>query len=115
MRYQGTQKTTREIAQELHVDALVEGAAQRSGNRILITARLIEGSSDRHLWAKSYERDLRDLLVLQNEVAQTIAEEIQVQLTPQERARLTRSQAIDPWRRKPISGVTTGRSSRIAC
>jgi serine/threonine protein kinase/tetratricopeptide (TPR) repeat protein len=96
MQYQGTQKTTREIAQELHVDAVVEGAAQRSGDRVLITAQLIEGSSQRHLWAKSYERDLRDTLTLQNEVAQTIAQEIQVKLTPQEQLRLTARRPINP-------------------
>jgi eukaryotic-like serine/threonine-protein kinase len=96
MRYQGTQKTTREIAQELHVDAVVEGAAQRSGDRVSITAQLIEGSSDRHLWAKSYERDLRDMLALQNEVAQAIAQEIQVKLTSQEQARVSSAPTVNP-------------------
>jgi eukaryotic-like serine/threonine-protein kinase len=96
MRYQGTEKTTHEIAQELHVDAVVEGAAQRSGDRVSITAQLIEGSSDRHLWAKSYERDLRDMLALQDEVAQAIAEEIQVKLTPQEQRRLTARRPVNP-------------------
>jgi TolB-like protein/Flp pilus assembly protein TadD/predicted Ser/Thr protein kinase len=96
MRYQGTQKTTREIAQELHVDAVVEGAAQRSGDRVSITAQLIEASSDRHLWAKSYERDLRDMLALQNEVAQAIAQEIQVRLTPREQARLSSAHTVNP-------------------
>jgi tetratricopeptide (TPR) repeat protein len=78
------------------VDGLVEGAAQRSGNRVLITAQLIEGSTDRHLWAKSYERDLRDTLALQNEVAQAIAQEIQVKLTPQEKAHLTSPHPVNP-------------------
>jgi TolB-like protein/Tfp pilus assembly protein PilF len=95
MRYQRTEKTTREIAQELHVDAVVEGAAQRSGDRVLITAQLIEGLSERHLWANSYERDLRDTLALQNEVAQAIAQEIQVKLTPQEQVRLTARHPVD--------------------
>jgi tetratricopeptide (TPR) repeat protein len=96
MRYQGTQKTTREIAQELHVDAIVEGAAQRSGDRVVITAQLIDSSSERHLWARSYERDLRDTLTLQNEVAQAIAQEIQVKLTPQEQIRLTTARPVNP-------------------
>ena len=96
MRYQGTNKTAPEIARELHVDALVEGAAQRSGDRVLITAQLIEGSSDRHLWAKSYERNLRDMLALQNEVAQAIAQEIQVKLTPQEQVRLAGRRPVNP-------------------
>jgi len=96
MRYQGTQKTTPEIARELHVDAVVEGSVQRSGDRVLITAELIDGSNDRHLWAKSYERDARDALGLQNEVAEAIAGEIQVKLTPQEQARLAPARPVDP-------------------
>lgn len=73
-----------------------EGAAQRSGDRVSITAQLIEASGDRHLWAKSYVRDLRDVLVLQSEVAQAIAQEIQVKLTPQEQARLSSAHAVNP-------------------
>jgi eukaryotic-like serine/threonine-protein kinase len=96
MRYAGTQKTTPEIARELHVDAVVEGSVQRSGDRVLITAELIDGSNDRHLWARSYERDARDALGLQNEVAQAIAGEIQVKLTPQERARLAPPRPVNP-------------------
>jgi len=96
MRYQGTPKTIPEIARELHVDAVVEGAVQRSGDRVSITAQLIEASSDRHLWAKSYVRDLRDTLALQNEVAQAIAQEIQVKLTPQEQVRLGGRPIVNP-------------------
>ncbi len=96
MRYQGTQKTTPEIARELHVDAVVEGSVQRSGNRVLITAELVDGSNDHNLWAKSYERDAADALSLQNEVAQAIANEIQVKLTPQEQARLAPPRPVNP-------------------
>jgi TolB-like protein/Flp pilus assembly protein TadD len=96
MRYQGTQKTTPEIARELNVDAVVEGSVQRSGNRVLITAELVDGSNDHHLWAKSYERDAGDALALQNEVAQAIAGEIQVKLTPQEQARLAPPRPVNP-------------------
>ena len=60
MRYQGTQKSTPDIARELNVDAVVEGSVQRSGDHVLITAELIDGLTDRQLWAKSYERDVRD-------------------------------------------------------
>lgn len=67
----------------------MEGSVQRSGNRVRITAELVDGSNDHHLWARSYERDAGDALGLQNEVAQAIASEIQVKLTPQEQARLT--------------------------
>ena len=100
MHYQGTKKTAAEISRELHVDALVEGAVQRSGGRVLITAQLIEGSSDRHLWAKSFERDVRDVLALQNEVAQAIAAEIRAKLTPQERVRLNTPRPVKPEARE---------------
>jgi eukaryotic-like serine/threonine-protein kinase len=96
LRYERTQKTTPEIARELHVDAVVEGSVQRSGDRVRITAELVDGSNDHHLWAKSYERDARDALGLQNEVAQAIAGEIQVKLTPQEQARLSPPRAVNP-------------------
>jgi eukaryotic-like serine/threonine-protein kinase len=96
MRYAGTQKTTPEIARELHVDAVVDGSVQRSGDHVLITAELVDGSNDRHLWAKIYERDARDALGLQNEVAQAIAGEIQVKLTPQEQVRLAPPRPVNP-------------------
>jgi TolB-like protein/Flp pilus assembly protein TadD len=96
MRYQGTQKTTPDIARELNVDALVEGSVQRSGDHVLITAELIDGPTDRHLWAKSYERDVRDALALQNEVAQAIASEIHLKLTPAEQSRLALQRSINP-------------------
>jgi TolB-like protein/Tfp pilus assembly protein PilF len=96
MRYKKTQKTLQEIGRELRVEAVVEGSVRRHGDRVRITAQLIEVASDRHLWAKSYERDLRDVLALQGEVAQAIAQEIQVKLTPQEEARLAKAQRVDP-------------------
>jgi tetratricopeptide (TPR) repeat protein len=90
MHYKGTAKKLPEIARELGVDGIVEGSVTRAGDRVRITAQLIHAPSDRHLWARSYERDLRDVLTLQSEVARAIAEEIQVEVTPQERARLSR-------------------------
>jgi eukaryotic-like serine/threonine-protein kinase len=96
MRYEGTKKSTPEIARELHVDAVVEGSVQRSGNRVRITAELVDGSNDHHLWARSYERDAGDALGLQNEVAQAIAGEIQVKLTPQEQAHLAPPRPVNP-------------------
>jgi adenylate cyclase len=80
----------------LNVDAVVEGSITRSENRVRITAQLIEAPSDRHLWAKSYKRDLKDILTLQDEVARDIAEEICVKLTPEERTRLATVRPIDP-------------------
>jgi TolB-like protein/Tfp pilus assembly protein PilF len=95
MRYKTTTKTVPEIARELGVDGIVEGSVMRAGERVRITAELIHAASDRHLWARSYERDLRDVLRLQSEVAQAIADEIQVTLTPQERARLSRIRPVN--------------------
>ena len=96
MRYKKTQKSLVEIGRELNVEAVVEGSVRRYGDRVRITAQLIEVASDRHLWAKSYERDLRDVLALQGEVAQAIAEEIQIKVTPREEARLAKAQRVDP-------------------
>ena len=96
MRYKDTKKSLPEIAKELQVDALVEGTVARAGDRLRITANLVQASPERHLWAESYERDLRDVLTLQNDVARTIAQQIQVELTPEENARLSASHAVDP-------------------
>lgn len=96
MAYKGSHKPLPEIAKELHVDVVVEGAVQRSGDRVRITAQLIEASSDKHLWAESYEDNLRDTLTLQKKVASSIAEHIRVQLTPQEQAVLKTVKPVDP-------------------
>ena len=95
MRYKGTKKPLQEIAQELNVDALVEGTVLRSGGRVRITAQLIQAATDRHLWAEGYERDLRDVLALQSDVASAIANEIRITLTPQERARLASTREVN--------------------
>jgi len=96
MRYKGTQKSVPQIARELNVDAVVEGSVEREGDRVRITAQLIQGPSDTHLWAKGYERDLRDSLRLQDEVAQAIVGEIQLKLTPQEQAHFAHDESVDP-------------------
>jgi len=96
MHYKGTRKTLPEIARELNVDAVIEGAVLRSGDRVRITAQLVQAASDRHLWAESYERDLRDVLTLQDEVARGIANEVKIKLTPQEQARLASGRPVDP-------------------
>jgi TolB-like protein/DNA-binding winged helix-turn-helix (wHTH) protein len=96
MRYKDTRKPLPEIAGELQVDVLVEGTVARSGNHVRITANLVQASPERHLWAESYERDLRDVITLQNDVANAIAREIQVNLTPQERSRLATSRTVNP-------------------
>ncbi len=96
MRYKGTTTPLPEIAGELGVDAIVEGSVLRSGDRVRITAQLIEAATDQHLWAENYERDLTDILALQGEVARAIAREIQVMITPQEEKRLASGSPIDP-------------------
>ena len=96
MHYKGTNKTVPEIARELHVDAVVQGSVMKAGNRVRITAQLIEAPTDQHLWADSYERDLGDILALQGEVSRTIARQIQVTLTPQEETRLAAARPVNP-------------------
>jgi TolB-like protein len=96
MQYKGAKKPLREIAQALGVDGVIEGSVFRAGNRVRITAQLIHAATDRHLWAESYERDLRDVLALQSEVAQAIAKEIQIKLTPQEQAHLASARPVNP-------------------
>jgi serine/threonine-protein kinase len=96
MQYKGARKPLPQIARELRVDAVVEGTVARFGNRVRITAQLIEAASDRHIWARSYERDLSDVLALQGEVAREIADEIQVQVSQEERARLGSLRRVKP-------------------
>jgi TolB-like protein/Flp pilus assembly protein TadD len=96
MRYKGVHKPMREIARELEVDAIVEGSVLRAGRRVRITAQLIDAAKEAHLWAESYERDLRNVLALQSEVAQAIAREIRVKLTPADQARFAEARPVDP-------------------
>ncbi len=96
MQYKGNRKPMPQIARELNVDAVVEGTVMRSGNQVRITAQLIEAPRDRHLWADTYERDLRDVLTLQDEVAKDIATEVRITLTPQEQSNLSHARQIDP-------------------
>jgi TolB-like protein/DNA-binding winged helix-turn-helix (wHTH) protein len=96
MHYKRTAKTLQQIGRELGADVILEGTVYRSGSRVRITAQLIDAQTDSHLWAHGYERDLRNVLGLQDEVARDIANEIRVELTPQERARLSASPSVNP-------------------
>lgn len=96
MKYKGTKKSLREIAGDLQVDALVEGTVARSGDRVRITANLIQASPEKHLWADSFERDLRDVLAMQDDVSRAIANGIRVRLTRQEQARLASGRPVNP-------------------
>jgi TolB-like protein/DNA-binding winged helix-turn-helix (wHTH) protein/Flp pilus assembly protein TadD len=96
MAYKHARKPLPQIARELNVDAVIEGTVLRSGDRVRITAQLIEASSDKHLWSQSYEGELRDTLALQNEVARAIADQIRINLKPQEQAALKNVIVVDP-------------------
>jgi serine/threonine-protein kinase len=96
MHYKGSDRRLPDIARELQVDAVVEGSVERSGERVRITVQLISARTDQPLWTKNYQRDLRDVLDLQSEVAGAIAQEIKVKLTPREEARLAGGRRMDP-------------------
>jgi len=96
MRYKGTEAPLPQIAETLGVDGVIEGSVLRAGTRVRITAQLIHAATDTHLWAESYDRDLEDVLLVQSELAQAIAREIQAALTPEETKRLKRARRVDP-------------------
>jgi TolB-like protein len=120
MQYKGVRKPLPEIAKELGVDAIVEGTVLRANERVRITAHLIDASREMHLWTDSYDRHLRDVLDLQAEVAQAIAREIRVKLTPPEQAQLAQARTVDPeayeaylkgryhWNRRSGEGLQKG-------
>jgi TolB-like protein/DNA-binding winged helix-turn-helix (wHTH) protein/Tfp pilus assembly protein PilF len=94
MGYKGTHKTLSEIARDLNVDAVVEGTVLRSGDRVRITAELVQVATDRHLWADTYESPFGDVLSLQSRVASAIVNEIRINLTPEEQQRLASARPI---------------------
>ncbi len=96
MRYKKRDKPMPQIARELGVDGVVEGSVAREGEQVRITVQLIHGPTDKHVWAESYQRELRGILALQSEVAQAIAGEIRVAVTPAEQARLASSRPVNP-------------------
>src|SRR4030095_12947718 len=106
MHYKGTKKPLKEIASELKVDAVVEGTVLRSGDRVQVRAQLIRASTDRHIWSETYERDLRDVLTLQSEIAQAVVREIQIKIMPAESARVTTDRPVN---RKAFDDYLQGR------
>jgi len=96
MHYKGSRQPLPEIAKELNVDAVIEGSVTRWGNHVRITAQLLEARSDRHLWAKTYDRDMREIVPLQQEVAESIVMEIQHKLDPLGGASLSRKRQVNP-------------------
>jgi TolB-like protein/Tfp pilus assembly protein PilF len=117
MMYKGVRKPLREIARELEVDAIIEGTVLRAGDRVRITAQLIDTSKETHLWSESYDRDLRDVLALQAEVAQSIAREIRIKITSVDQARIGEVHPVEPdayeaylrgryhWNRRSAEGL----------
>jgi TolB-like protein/DNA-binding winged helix-turn-helix (wHTH) protein/Flp pilus assembly protein TadD len=117
MTYKHARKPLPQIARELNVDAVVEGTVLRSGDQVRITAQLIEASTDKHLWSQSYEGELRDTLALQNQVARAIADQIRINLNPQERAALKTAKVVNPvayesylkgryfWNKRTVDGL----------
>lgn len=96
MQYKGTKKSLPQIAKELNVDAVVEGTVQRVGERVRVRAQLIYASTDEHLWVEHYDRDMRDIFQMQSEIAQAVARQVQIKISPAEQARLTPRQPVNP-------------------
>jgi TolB-like protein len=113
MQYKGVHRPLREIAQELRVEGIIEGTVLKAGERVRISIQLVDARSDIHLWAEHYDRDLKDILALHSEVAQSVAREIEVKLTPVDEARITKGHPVNPeaydaylkgryyWNRRP--------------
>jgi TolB-like protein/Tfp pilus assembly protein PilF len=96
MRFKNTQLSVPEIAKTLQVDALVEGSVIREGNQVRIAAHMVYAPTDQNLIVETYERDLGDVLKLQREVAESIAEKVRVKLTPEQKARLRNGREVNP-------------------
>ena len=96
MRFKDTRLSTPEIAKSLGVDAIVEGSVMREGGRVRVHAQLIRAATDEHFWSETYDRDLGDALALESEVAQAIAQRVQVTFTGDERARLAATRSVAP-------------------
>lgn len=96
MQFKGTRKPIDEIADALNVDAVLEASVLKFGDRVRISADLVQVATDRHIWAETYERDVRDVLALQNDLARTIASQVRVQVTPRELAGFGTSRSVQP-------------------
>lgn len=96
MRFKNTQLSAPEIARTLHVDAIVEGSVERAGNRVRVYAQLIRAATDDHFWSETYDRQMEDVLTLQSDVAQSIANKVEVTVTGQEKSRLATARYVSP-------------------
>jgi TolB-like protein/DNA-binding winged helix-turn-helix (wHTH) protein/tetratricopeptide (TPR) repeat protein len=96
IRYKNTSASASEISRNLRVDAFVEGSVVRTGDKIRVSAQLIDARTDRHIWAEDYQGDLRDVLVLQNEIATAIAHSVKVKVAPTEASMVSVPRQVDP-------------------
>ena len=96
MVYKGTKKPLPEIARELHVDLILEGSVIRDGNRVRVTAQLINAPTDTHLWAQTYESAINDILDIQSQISRSIADDVRLDLSPEEKQRLASVPTVDP-------------------
>lgn len=121
MRFKGTHKPLSEVARELNVDAVVEGSVGRSENRVRVSAELVDATNERNLWAQNYDRDLKDALNLQNELAVAVAREVVGRLTPDDESRVApRAKQVNPqayeaslrgryyWNKRSLDGINKG-------
>ncbi|MFL6415855.1 MAG: adenylate/guanylate cyclase domain-containing protein, partial [Bryobacteraceae bacterium] len=118
LKFKGSTRSTPEIGQELHADAIVEGSVLRDGNQVTVNVQLIEAQTDRHLWAKKFERDVTNIFKMRNEVVEAIAQEIQITLSPEQSSRLSSARPVNPaalqeyllgreaWNRATEKGLT---------
>jgi adenylate cyclase len=96
LKFKNSTKSTPEIGEELHADAIVEGSVLRDGNQVTVNVQLIEARTDRHLWAKKFERDMTNIFKMRNEVVEAIAHEIQATISPEQSSRLSSARTVDP-------------------
>jgi TolB-like protein/Flp pilus assembly protein TadD len=120
MHYKGVRRALPEITRELGVDTIVEGTVQRSEDRVRVSVRLIDARTDAHIWAETYDRDLRDVLALQSDVAQAIMREVEVKLAPHEQAQFLQVRPVNSeayveylkgryhWNKRNLEGLTKG-------
>jgi TolB-like protein/DNA-binding winged helix-turn-helix (wHTH) protein len=120
MQYKGSKKTLQEIARELNVEAVLEGAVEHSGDRVRVSIHLDQVSPESQLWANRYDRDIHDVLRLQDEIARSVSNEIRVKLTAQERVRMANARPVDPeahdeyLRGRYIVGLAAAHLSKFA-
>src|ERR1700722_7872393 len=96
MRYKNTTLSTRQLGRELNVDAFVEGSVLRSGNRVRVTVQLIDVATDAHVWAEDYNRDTRDVMFVQSDIASAIATKVRAKIAPNEKEKLPSPHPVDP-------------------